>query len=89
MVVYIDAEFSAHPDGKGHSGFVLMWGNVPLLVLSKKQRLATKDSIESELVALSDFVAKVDYTQGYVLTRGYNLEEPIVFNDNTSTITII
>ena len=57
--------------------------------MSKKQRLATKDSTESELVALSDFVAKVEFTQGYVRARGYRLEEPIVFNDNTSTITII
>ena len=59
------------------------------MVLSRKQRLATKDSTEAELVALSDYVAKVEWSQGYLEERGIKLDAPIVLNDNTSTITII
>lgn len=59
------------------------------MVFSRKQRLATKDSTESELVALSDYVAKVERSHGYLEERGIKLDAPIVLNDNTSTIAII
>ena len=56
---FIDASFSVHADGKGHTGLVIMWGNAAVAVVSKKQKIGTKDSTESEMVALTDMLEKV------------------------------
>ena len=66
-----------------------MWGLGAIMIFSKKQRIATKDSTEAELVGLSDFMAKVEWGQEYLLSRGHKLNKPLVLCDNTSTITIV
>ena len=57
---YIDTAFSAHDDGKGHTGMVVMWGNTCVLIECKKQKIATKDSTEVELVGMSDSFIKLE-----------------------------
>ena len=59
------------------------------MIFSKRQRIATKDSTEVELVGLSDFMAKVEWGQEYLLSRGHKLNKTLVLCDNTSTITIV
>ena len=39
---FIDASFSVHADGKGHTGLVIMWGNAAVAVVSKKQKIGKK-----------------------------------------------
>ena len=51
---YIDASFSSHLVGKGHSRMMVMWGNTCIMVKCCKQKMATKNSTESELVGTSD-----------------------------------
>ena len=70
---YIDASFSSNPDRKGHTSIVIMWGNVILVVIRKKQKLVTKDSTELELVTLSDIMAKIDWIHEYTKEEGYQL----------------
>jgi hypothetical protein len=55
--VYIDASFSAHPDGKSQSGVVVRVGDASVYFGSKKQKCVSKSPTEAELVALSDHVA--------------------------------
>ena len=43
---HIDASFATHPDGKGHMGVVIMWGDTSIVIVCQKQKIATKDSAE-------------------------------------------
>ena len=65
-----------------------MWRLRAIMISSKKQRIATKDSTKVELVGLSDFMTKVEWGQEYLLSRGQKLDKPFVLCDNTPTITI-
>ena len=53
-----DASHNVHDDAKGHTGGAVWLGksNAPVLTLSKKQKLVSRSSKESEVVAL-DHVA--------------------------------
>ena len=89
LYAFIDASFSVHDDGKGHTGMVIMWGNVAVAVVSKKQKIATKDSTEAELVALSDMIEKTEWAHEYLKEQGYDVKVPLIYEDNTSTITLV
>jgi len=56
---YIDAAFSAHPDGKGQSGCAIFVGTTLVDVITRKQKCASKDSTKAELVAISDMLLDV------------------------------
>ena len=51
--------------------------------------MATKNSTESELVGLSDTETDIAWAQNFITVMGVNLMEPILYQDNTSTITIV
>ena len=86
---FIDASFSIHSDGKGHNGLVIMWGNAAVAVVSKKQKLGTKDSTESEVVALTDMIEKVEWVHEYSKEQGYEMKIPVIYEDNNSTIVLV
>ena len=86
---YIDASFSIHPDGKGHTGMVIMWGGACIMITCRKQKICTKNSTESELVGVSDSLDEVEWTQDFIESLGHKLSTPILFQDNQSTITIV
>jgi hypothetical protein len=86
---YVDASFASHADGKGHTGCVIKWGDTTITTVSKKQRIATKDSTEAELVAVSDMTREVEQMNEYLEEQGVNLELPVVYQDNMSTITLV
>ena len=86
---FIDVSFSVHDDGKGHTGLVKMWGNVAVAMVSKKQKIGTKDSTESEMVALTDMIEKVEWVHEYSKEQGYEIKIPVIYEDNTSTIALV
>ena len=86
---YIDSAFSAHDDGSSHTGMVVMWGDSCIMTICKKQKISTKDSTESELVGISDSYEKLEWANDFIEGLGEKLKEPIVFQDNMSTITLI
>jgi hypothetical protein len=89
IVAYVDASFASHPDGKGHTGLVIKWGATTLGTISRKQKIATKSSTEAELVALTDVMCEVERAHEYMEEQGVNLDVPIVYQDNMSTITLV
>jgi hypothetical protein len=89
IVAYVDASFASHPDGKGHTGLVLKWGATTLGTISRKQKIATKSSTEAELVGLTDVLCEVERSNEYMREQGINLNVPIVYQDNMSTITLV
>lgn len=87
--MYIDAAFSAHPDGKGQSGCVLVFGNTVLEASTRKQTCATRDSTKAEMVAMGRLVLDLEWHEECFKHQGYKLQRPLVYQDNTSTITLV
>lgn len=90
--VYIDASFGAtvHGDGKGHSGIYFTLGTfgVPLYWRSIKQKVVARSSTEAELIALFDGMDLLLWARAVLDWIGYPQLPTILYQDNTSTITI-
>jgi hypothetical protein len=87
---FIDAAFGCHLDGKSHSGAVICVGGACVLAISRKQKIVTKDSTEAELVALSDLITEIERCDEFMRNQGMKeIDIPVIFQDNTSTISLV
>ena len=86
---YVDAAFAVHPDFWSHTGGVMTMGRGAIQSLSKKQKLNTKSSCESELVGADDASGAILWTRLFMEAQGYDIEENILYQDNKSTILLI
>ena len=90
VVMYIDASWHFHSDGKGQSGCVIkIFGN-SVFFRTSKQHVVTKSSTESEIVAVDDFLPYGIWISN--LLRELNVDyggSIVVFQDNTSGVKII
>jgi hypothetical protein len=90
ITVYIDAAYGVHTDsGKSHSGFAVQVGVGSLAVSSSKQKIVTKSSTESELVALSDYASAGIHLMNFLKSQGYEVQPCNLMQDNMSTIALI
>jgi hypothetical protein len=90
LEAYIEASFSAHPDGKSHSGMVVLLAGVPVYFSSKKQKCVSKSPTEAELVALSDNVGAVELFQELAcFLLNTNIPIPTIYQDSTSVISLV
>jgi len=90
VVVYVDASFSAHPDGKSHNGVVVKVGGAPVFFGSKKQKCVSKSPTEAELVALLDNIGFTELFAEFVafVTNSEQMK-PLIYQDSTSVITMV
>ncbi len=95
MESYIDASFPTHPDGKSQSGCMVFLGKTLVHKTCRKQKLITKNSTESELVALADHFEEGELIEMFLMDLGHLLDEDIITNvhlvcqDNQSTISLV
>ena len=68
---------------------VLTLGLGPLMVKSTKQKIVTKSSTESELIALSDLCSPVIWNREFLCAQGEDPSPTIVYQDNQSTMALI
>jgi hypothetical protein len=87
--VYADASFGVHHDTSGHTGIVIkLFGSV-VLAKSLKQRIITKSSTESELVALDDATTHLPWIFEFLEELRINVDPTaIAYQDNKSTMTL-
>jgi hypothetical protein len=83
---YVDASFAVHSDMKSHTGCVISMGKGPVHVSSKTQKLMTKSSTESELVAVSDVLPQILWGRQFLIEQGYPACKVTVYQDNQSTM---
>jgi hypothetical protein len=86
---YIDASYAPHMDGKSHSGLYVTMGKGPIFYRSSKQKIVTKSSTESELIALSDESSHLLWCRSFLESQGYKLPPSKVFEDNQSSISML
>jgi histone deacetylase 1/2 len=87
---FVDASFGVHADFKGHTGGNIVIGESgSIFVKSVKQKLMTKSSTESELVAASELLPQTIHIREFLICQGYKMNEAIIYQDNKSTIALI
>ena len=82
----VDASYAVHPDFCLHSGGCMTWGRDCPIVLSSKQKINSRSSTESKLIAVDDCIDKVIWTKLFLGCQGINLSSNIIQQDNESTI---
>ena len=75
-----------HLNMRGHNG-----GGIPMgigfpIFSSTKQKLKTRSSTETEMVAMGDCMTAVLFTRYWLDAQGYDIFEKIVYQDNKSAI---
>jgi hypothetical protein len=92
---YIDASFNVHPkDSKSHSGAIFTLGDKggPIFVKSSKQKMVSRSSTEAELNAVYDHLPQILWIKQLLHEifpeRGDVLQPAVLYQDNTSTITL-
>jgi hypothetical protein len=71
---------------RGHTGGGMSLGTGFIITTSTKQKLNTRSSTESELVAVDDFMPAICWTRYFLEAQGYGVHENILHQDNQSAI---
>lgn len=90
MIAYIDASFSALPDGKSQSGMVVRVGRVSEFFGSKKQKCISKTPTKAKLDAVSNNIGFVEL-HGELSDFMLNVKnrKPFIYHDNTLVIKMV
>ena len=83
---WIDTSHNSHEDCCGHNGSMMSLGRGAVLSYSRKQKINTKSSTETELVGTADELGMVLWTKYFMAEQGYVLRKNVVGQDNKSTI---
>ncbi len=73
---------------RGQSGALLTTRNCSVLFKSCKQKVNTRSSTETELIAVDDILPTVQWAKSFMAEQGYDLETEIK-EDNCSTILLM
>ena len=84
--MYVDCAFAVHPDFKSHTGGNMTYGQGTVISMSRKQKLNTRSSTESELVGPDDLSTMILWTRLFMKAQGYEITHNILYQDNKSTI---
>lgn len=86
---FVDASFGVHADGKGRTGVVLMLGGAVVGAWSARQKIVTKSSTESEIVAVSDGLNHILWSRWFLMSQGYVPPPTVIYEDNDAVIKIM
>ena len=86
---FTDASFLAHMDMKSRSGILVILAGGVIYISSVKQKLVTKSTAESELVALCDGATALLVIRKFLHAQGHKLGKSIIMEDNKSTIEMV
>jgi hypothetical protein len=84
----VDASFAVHLDYKSHTGAPMSYGDGDGAVqyISRKQKLNTRSSTESELVGVDGVLVMIIWTKLFLEEQGYDINSNIFYRDNKSAI---
>ena len=83
---FVDATFAVHPDFKSHAGAAMTMGKGAVINISRKQKLNTRSSTESELAGADDASIVIPWTKSFMEVQGCQIEKNILCQDDKSTI---
>ena len=83
---WVDASFAVHTDMKSHTGGALSLGKGVIFGTSTHQKINTRSSTETELVAMNEVLPHVLWTCYFLEAQGYGTSDSIVYQDNQITV---
>ena len=83
---HVDASFAVHPNMRGHTGGTLTMGRGCPISTSTKQKLNTKSSTVSELVAVDDMIPQILWARLFMMAQGIAIKDNILYQDNKCAI---
>ena len=83
---WIDGSHGVHPNGRGHTGGGLSLGRGFPITASSKQKLNTRSSTETELVAVDQLMPSILWTKMFMEAQGFGVQANIIYQDNQSAI---
>jgi hypothetical protein len=83
---WIDGSHGVHPNLRGHTGGGLSLGLGFPISQCGKQKLNTRSSTESELVAVDDLMPTVLWTKQFMEEQAFPIKENIIYQDNQAAI---
>ena len=87
--VFIDASFGLHADGTSRSGIMLVSCGTVVGAYSQRQKIVTKSSTESEIVALSDGSGLALWLREWAIAQGHTVGALVIWQDNQSVLALI
>ena len=82
----VDGSHAVHPDMHSQKGGTMSLGKVAIIRTSIKQKMNTKSSTETELIAADDLMPHILWTKYFLNWQGYNAKDTILYQDNKSAI---
>ena len=86
LLNFIDVSFAMHHDMRSHTGGGVSFGRGIFMSMSRKQRINTGSTTESEVVGVSNYVPNTIWMMHFLESQGYKVKRSIVFQDNESAI---
>ena len=83
---WVDGSHGVHPKMQGHTGGCLSLGSGMPINVSSKQKLNTRSSTETELVAADDLMPVILWTNYFLQAQGYDAINSVLYQDNQSAI---
>ena len=83
---WVDGSYGIHPDARIQTGGNTSLGKGYFMSTSIKQRLNTRISTETELVAAGDLMPRLCWTNYFLEFQGYNFHSTIMYQYNQSAI---
>ena len=86
MKWWVDGSFAVHPDMRSHTGGTMSLGKGSPINTSTRQKLNTKSSTETELVAVDDVMPQILWSRSFLEAQGYKVSDNVVYQDNQSAM---
>ena len=86
LLNFVDVSFATHLDMKSHTGGGASFGRGMFMCMSRKQRMNTGSTTESEVVGVSDYLPNTIWLMRFLEAQGYELKLNIMYQDNASAI---
>ena len=83
---WVDGAFAVHPDMRSHTGATLSMGKGSVYSASTKQKINTRSSTETELVAVHDVLPQILWTRYFLEHQGYKVKDTTLYQDNLSAM---
>jgi hypothetical protein len=85
---WVDASYATHGDCRGHTGATMSMVTGSITGISKKQKINTRSSTESELVGLHDVAPQMLWTRYFIEAQGYKMNESVLNQYNMSAMLV-
>ena len=82
----VDAAHAVHMDCKGQTGAGMTLGRGAVMLLSRKQKVNTCSSTETELVGVDDAIGSVLWSLYFMQAQGLDMKCARIYQDNNSAI---